>query len=106
MRKEQDPNAVQINQKDLRLTVAFVDEKAEVITVCHQCGILYTASNNNSVTRAVTINTAQDHGDFFSSGHHVSVVSGESPASLEETYVVNKCPQAKPYSKKHFLIPM
>lgn len=107
MGKEHRPTTVPINKKNSQLTMAFVDEKATVITVCHQCGILYFAIERNFVTTTVAENTAQDHGNYFSLGHHVSVVSGESPTFFEETLTVNEDPKLKtmPSSKKHFFIP-
>lgn len=108
MGKEHRPTTALINKKNSQLTMAFVDEKAKVIAVCHQCGILYNAAIINFITTTVAEITAWDHGNSFSLGHHVSVVSGESLASLEETFTVNKDPKLKPTpsSKKYFFIPV
>lgn len=68
----------------------LVDRGARVITVCHECvRILYSAGEINFVTTAVAEGAAWDHGDFYSPGHHVSVVKGESPTFLKETLAVN-----------------
>lgn len=82
----------------------LVDRGARVITVCHECvRILYSAGEINFVTTAVAEGAAWDHGDFYSPGHHVSVVKGESPTFLKETLTVNeKSPSKKTPSGVHF----
>jgi len=107
MGKEYEPTTALINKESSRLTVAFVDEKATVIAVCHQCGVLYSSPVVNFVTTTVAEKTAWEHGNSFNIGHYVSVVSGESPTSLGETLSVNEKPKSKPISssRKHFFIP-
>ena len=107
MSKECEPSTASISKDNSRVTMALVDEKATVITVCHHCGVLYSAVKTDFVTAAVAERTAWDHGNSFSLGHHVSVVSGESPTSLRETLVVNENPKVKPIPslRQPFFIP-
>lgn len=96
MGEEREPIPAPIHRKNVRLTMALVEEGARVIVVCHKCGVLYSATKRDCVTSLVAERTALGHGNFFDPGHHVSVVSGESTASLEETLTVNENPKSKP----------
>jgi len=97
MGKECEPTPAQISRENFQSPLALVDENARIIVVCHTCGrILYSAKANNFVTTTVAGLTARDHGNHFSIGHHVSVVSGATPDTLEEILAVNKKPGSRP----------
>lgn len=108
MAKEYGPTTTPINKDNPQSIMALVDGKATVIVVCHQCGVLYSAAKINFVTTAVAERTAWDHGNFFSSVHHVSVLLTGEPPSFEETLAVNEGPKLKPTPslKRNFFIPV
>jgi len=89
-----------------KISVLAVEEKSELIVVCHTCRtILYTAESQNFITKKVAEFRAQDHANFFSSGHHVSVVSDESSKKMEEILAINEKPEKRQGKLFRFLPP-
>lgn len=100
MNKEYETIIASIKGKNPKIILSLADSKDKIITVCHRCGIIYTAEKRDFVTTTVAENTAWDHGNFFNPGHHVSVVSVESTKTMEETLAINEKCQPRVSTRK------
>ena len=94
MGKEAEPKKTE--KLGENLSVRAIDGGENLVTVCHNCAkILYSSADKNPLAKKVAEFRAQDHGNFFSPGHHVSVVCGESTKEMKELLAVNEIPQKK-----------